>query len=68
MKKYQVEFRYYTNSQKFSMMAFDSLEEMHQHLLYMPQELKVDAEIFVHINGERFLMEDYLFNTFKNAE
>lgn len=65
MKQYQVEFRYYTDSQKFSMMAFDSLEAMHQYVLFMPYELKRDAEIFLHIEGQRHLMDDYLVDVLK---
>ena len=65
MNPYQVEFRYYTNSETFSVKTFKSLEEMHQYLLYLPQDLKVDTEIFVHINDEKMLMEDYLYTLMK---
>ncbi len=65
MKQYRVEFRYYNNSDQSSVKAFESLEEMNQYLLFMPIELRQDAEVYVWIQDHQELMEDYLFNLMK---
>jgi hypothetical protein len=65
MKQYRVEFRYYTNSEKVAVKSFESLEEMNQYLMFMPIELRQDAEVYVWMKDTSMLMEDYLFNLLK---
>ena len=57
----QVEFRYYSNSTTPVYKTFETVEELNQFLLFMPIELRADAEVFVHIENSSELMEDYLY-------
>ncbi len=65
MNPFVVEFRYYNNSEQAVVKSFESAEEMNQFLLFMPYELKQDAEVFVRVSGTQHLMEDYLYTLLK---
>jgi hypothetical protein len=65
MNPYQVEFRYYKSSDTPAYKSFESIEELNQFLLFMPIELRADAEVFVHVQDTSELMEDYLYRLLK---